>query len=719
MKGAHTNKTDNPLLKHALYYANTMGWAVIPLHSIVEGRCTCGNNQCASPGKHPLVSSGLHGASKDPDQIIWWWNKWPYANIGIRTGIESGLSVIDVDPRHGGDLSLETFEQYIPDTVMQLTGGGGYHFLFKHPAGNTRVKCRTNVLPGIDIRGDGGYIVASPSTHISGGVYEFEASSEPTPEFLPLPMPEQISGLMELYSEDEEASSISINDRVSQPLSDEEAAKIRSALEFIMPEDRDTWLMVGMALHDTGAAMQAFRLWDEWSQGTEVGNYNARSQRLVWRSFKSKKKIITIDSVWKAASKRGWYWEPEEPSSFVIDMDIGNFGSTKTKEPNDSHVVETSDLSQGDEKTPAIGAGYKADESLNTWEGMRSFGDLKSQKVDKRECWWRGTTLRAKSKSVIVGMPKAKKTFFVLGMGMAAASGGYFGGNTPEYKFPRPLKTFWFQGEMQDDDTLERFNMMTADMPEEQLSLVKQNFMFSDALRWDLMNARHFIRIEKEIATHKPELIFFDPFSKFNAVNENDNGEMLELLDRFDCLIRKYGVSIVLVHHTGKGAKSKIQNSNENPFDVMRGASALLGWMESGLIIGSGSDRDAVWLIYEHRAQRTPDPHSMKLEFTEVEGQTKAAWSLTLDQQEDGSFSGIIDDSEGLNNDRVNYIVQELKRSGVMTSGTIIAKLMKVFKIKERSSKTVISALYEHPFVAVESSGRTTLFRHISEAKNA
>lgn len=716
MNSAHSNEAENTLLKHALYYAQVMGWAVIPLHSIVEGRCTCGNNQCPSPGKHPLVSSGLHGASKDPDQIRWWWNKWPKANIGIRTGIESGLSVIDVDPRHGGDISLETFEEYIPDTVVQLTGGGGYHFLFKHPAGNTRVKCRTNVLPGIDIRGDGGYIVASPSIHISGGTYEFEASSEPTPEFLPLSMPEQISGLMELYSEDEEASNISINDRVTQPLSDEEAAKIRSALEFIMPEDRDTWLMVGMALHDTGAAMQAFRLWDEWSQGTEVGNYNARSQRLVWRSFKSKKRSVTIDSIWKAAGKRGWYWEPVVPTTFHIDMDPSAFGvGISQPEQIGQEAPATTSLTQEPETTK----GYKADESLAQWEGMRTFGQLRSTDVDQRERWWRGTTLRAKSKTIIVGMPKAKKTFFVLGMGMAAASGGHFGGNTEEYRFPRPLKTFWFQGEMQDDDTLERFNMMTNGMEGDQLDLIKENFMFSDALRWDLMNPRHFIRIEREIIKHRPELIFFDPFSKFNAVNENDNGEMLELLDRFDCLIRKHGVSIVLVHHTGKGAKAKIQNSTENPFDVMRGASALLGWMEAGMIIGPGDDGDSVRIIYEHRAQRVPEPHGMRLELTEENGRPKATWKLTLTEQEDGNFSGIIDDSESVNSERVNYIIQELKRSGAMTSGTIIAKLMKVFRIKERSSKSVISALYDNPFVTIESSGRTTLFHHVSEAPKA
>lgn len=682
------SKPTDSLLDSALFYAS-LGWRVFPTHAVINGRCTCGDQDCPSPGKHPRIAGGLNSATTDQDQIRWWWSKWPDANVAIQTGHISRLVVLDIDPRNGGDISLESIEKFIPDTVVQLTGGGGTHFLFAYPPGDVRVKSRGNILPGIDIKADGGYIIASPSTHISGGTYEFEASSEPSEEFMPVLVPDGIVEMLDLYTDDE---NIELQASEDHPFSELERNKIADALRYITPDDRDDWLRVGMAIHHENGGDDAFDIWNEWSQTTKSGNYNARSQVTVWRSFKHKKRQVTIDTLFHDARKNGWVFQPQEELKFVLDAD-----------EEESRTIENHSW------------GYKANETVNSWGGMRSFGELNASNVDRRECWWRGTTIRERAKTIIVGMPKAKKTFFVLGMGMAAASGSTFAGITKEYKFPRPIKTFWFQGEMQDDDTFERFQMMTKEMPTDQVDLIKQNFLFSDALRWDLMNPNHFIRMEYEIVKHKPELIFFDPFSKFNQVNENDNGEMLELLDRFDCLIRKYRVSVVLVHHTGKGARSKIQNNIENPFDVMRGASALLGWMEAGLIIGPGADKDSLRVIYEHRAQRVPEPHGMRLEFSE-DG-TSAKWALCVDQLEDGSYSALIDDSSETSNERVAYAVDQLKQSEGMTSGALRAKLMKVFKIKERAAEKVISELYEHPFVTVTGQSRSRLFHHISSVE--
>ena len=88
-------------LKAALDYA-AMGWAVLPLHAVEKGRCTCGDAGCGSPGKHPRTNHGLKDATSDPDTIRAWWAAWPDSNVGVRTGEESGIVVLDVDPRHGG-----------------------------------------------------------------------------------------------------------------------------------------------------------------------------------------------------------------------------------------------------------------------------------------------------------------------------------------------------------------------------------------------------------------------------------------------------------------------------------------------------------------------------------------------------------------------------------------------------------------------------------------
>ncbi|MCH7480859.1 MAG: bifunctional DNA primase/polymerase, partial [Chloroflexi bacterium] len=102
--------SETPLVSAALMYASELGWAVFPVHSFADGCCTCGKSACASAGKHPRTRNGFKDAT-DPQTIEAWWSKWPHANIGIRTGAESGLVVIDLDPRHGSVESVKALEK--------------------------------------------------------------------------------------------------------------------------------------------------------------------------------------------------------------------------------------------------------------------------------------------------------------------------------------------------------------------------------------------------------------------------------------------------------------------------------------------------------------------------------------------------------------------------------------------------------------------------------
>jgi hypothetical protein len=170
-------------LEAALAYARR-GWPVFPLHSAQEGQCSCRRSGCSSIGKHPRTAHGLKDATVDDACIRAWWAQWPDANVGIVTGSPSRLVVLDVDPRHGGDESLTELERQhgkLPETVESLTGGGGRHLLFQHPGGLITSK---PLASGLDIKADGGYIVAPPSSHASGEPYRWEISSHP--EDMPL-----------------------------------------------------------------------------------------------------------------------------------------------------------------------------------------------------------------------------------------------------------------------------------------------------------------------------------------------------------------------------------------------------------------------------------------------------------------------------------------------------------------------------------------------------
>ena len=122
-------------------------------------------------GKLPLVSWELYQKQRATEETIKsWFEKYPTAGVGIVTGAISGIFVLDVDPRNGGDIS----SYKMPNTLISRTGGGGWHYYFKGVQPN-----HPNILPGVDIKGEGGYVVAPPSPHPSGGNYTWEIEDLP------------------------------------------------------------------------------------------------------------------------------------------------------------------------------------------------------------------------------------------------------------------------------------------------------------------------------------------------------------------------------------------------------------------------------------------------------------------------------------------------------------------------------------------------------------
>ena len=190
------------MIEDALAYARR-GWHVFPLHHIIDGRCSCGKSKCGrNSGKHPRTRHGLKDATIDEQTVKTWWKRWPAANIGLPTGQVSGFVVLDIDPEHGGEESLRQLEKEhnkLPDTPISLTGGGGQHLLFAYPAhiDGQGMPNRVALREGLDVRADGGYIVAPPSTHISGRNYEWEVLYHPD-TVAPPPLPDWLLTLIEM-----------------------------------------------------------------------------------------------------------------------------------------------------------------------------------------------------------------------------------------------------------------------------------------------------------------------------------------------------------------------------------------------------------------------------------------------------------------------------------------------------------------------------------------
>ncbi len=324
---------ENSKLEYALKYVG-IDWAVLPVHWITDkGICSCGKSDCKPAGKHPLISNGFKGASKDPEKIKEWWNQWPNANIGVATGAVSDIFALDIDPRYRGDESLDrlrTEHGKIPDDCLQITGSGGAHYIYKYPGEVGR--STTNLYPGIDTRGVNGYIIVEPSNHISGNDYFWDHEGNPLTGAIPGKVP---GWLLAKLSEKNHSPGPTNQPTAEKKLSDSEIKKIRAALGYVPADDRDQWRTVGMALHSTAAGEQAFGLWCEWSGQSD--KFDIKDQRRVWDSFKPDGGI-NLGKLFHIAKHYGYVIEPDrrpEPplESYADDLARLSDTTTKTRKP--------------------------------------------------------------------------------------------------------------------------------------------------------------------------------------------------------------------------------------------------------------------------------------------------------------------------------------------------------------------------------------------------
>ncbi|MFA0888143.1 MAG: phage/plasmid primase, P4 family [Synergistales bacterium] len=171
------------LLEAALSYAR-LGWRVFPVFEpVFQGEtitCSCRNPACGSIGKHPRLKQGFKGAAVDESIINDWWRACPQANIGIATGKDSHLLVIDVDGPEG-EKALKTLQEAHGDlpSTLQAKTGKGFHLYFQLPEG-IEISCSAGKLgTHIDVRGEGGYVVAPPSLHSMGTNYMWVNAGHP------------------------------------------------------------------------------------------------------------------------------------------------------------------------------------------------------------------------------------------------------------------------------------------------------------------------------------------------------------------------------------------------------------------------------------------------------------------------------------------------------------------------------------------------------------
>lgn len=352
-------------LEFALEYA-ARGWRVLPLHGITSKGCTCGKgNGCSAPGKHPTVARGAHSATTDPDTIRAWWEECPDYNIGIATGERSNLTIADIDiggNKCGGEVWQELLRRADVsslNTPMVETGSGGLHVYFAY---NSALKNGTDVFGlNVDCRNNGGYVVAPPSQHVSGGMYSWLVP----PETPLLHIPAEIARIAAAGGLSDTTPPAQVRRRYS-------LATVEAMLSCVSAEERDMWRNVGIILgREFNASDDAWDVYVRWADqytGERAPNHNDIMHEAFYvLSQKETAHPLTIATIARAAMRAGYRPRVEladpaaaaaasgtfdcEPTQFVYIAPEGKFLFERTNEfwPTESVNVSVAPVDDGGE----------------------------------------------------------------------------------------------------------------------------------------------------------------------------------------------------------------------------------------------------------------------------------------------------------------------------------------------------------------------------------
>jgi hypothetical protein len=621
------------LLGHALDYAKHR-WLVLPLHAIREGECTCGNAVCSSPGKHPRTLHGLKDASTDQDVLRDWWRRWPDANIGIATGSESGLLVIDVDAKSSGLVSFSALleKEGVDDaqiaTVTAETGGGGFHLLFCGPEGQVP-NSAGKLAKGVDVRGDGGYIVAAPSTHASGKRYAWIDGAGPGQTKLAT-VPAELLARMR---GDARTASADLRRESRVPV-------YGPASPALIEEARK-------ALARHGPATQG--------QGGDQHTFTAMA--VLTHDY-----ALTEDESWPLAAE--WNktcappWDEDE-----LRTKVGNaarYAKGECGAARDHHERATS-LAERIRERPRIESTQpptqdsydaslmRAATDLKAWREGSGGGDGDGRRIrfepasnllsrDLPETPWliRGLLIE-KAVEAVAAEPKSTKSWMGLEMGVAVSTGTLAFG---EFQVRHRGTVAVFLAEDDERSVRNRLRALAAGRdidPKNALS----NVHVRCRGRMDLRDDADLCTLIAECrGLPQPlRLLVLDPLRDPHGADEDRSGEMSEVMGRLRALRDLLGCSVLFVHHSAKASK---ESSGRREGQRMRGSSVIHGAVDGGIYVTLMDAQPDSWttkVFAELKSARGAGTFGLKLDVQDDQNDeaVRATWTFSREAPERGA----------------------------------------------------------------------------------
>lgn len=550
-----------------------------------------------APGQHghkaPLTRNGFKDASTDVNQIEAWWAKHPGALIGMPSGARNGFAVLDLDKKNDKDgfAIIPGWESLSP--LRARTGGGGAHLFFRADRPIRSVSGRD----GVDVRGEGGYVIVSPSP----GYDWIAGDSTINPTTLP-PFP---TAYLPAYH---------VPDPSDEGLLADDPAMVGAALRAIpnADEDWDEWNRVGMAAFAaTGGDDAGFEAWDEWSG--KSAKYDAHSTRARWNHFfRSPPTQIGFGSLFHMASEADLDWlnrfEIEQEAAALASFEMGQsafldmVGARKGTPRGDA----AADTPANDDTAGGEGAGeaIQPDADPNPAEQPEQADKRPEPKASPDDAptsllgewdaggddyiippraWLLGNTYCRQFVSSLLATGGGGKTAMRIAQALSCATGRQLTGETV-FQRCRVLYV-----SLEDDVNELRRRVLAARMHHGIRTDELTGYLFLAApgqKAGKLVTSEPAARgrkatdgrvragamleeVRRTIRARNIDLLLFDPLVKTHDVEENDNNAMDFVISTLTELAIEHNIAVDILHHTSKGA------ADPGNADRGRGASAV------------------------------------------------------------------------------------------------------------------------------------------------
>lgn len=506
----------------------TQRMPLFPLHNVLEnGDCSCGFKAGGKHpyGKHPRTKNGFHDATNDREKLEKWLETFPDCNWGIRLGKASNYCLLDIDPRHDGIASFDRlFPEGLPDTFCNSTGSDGYHiYCLFDVLFSKKVDLKDYGFPGIEFLAEGQYAVIPNSNHTLG-----------------------------VYTVLKELPVITIPEKVKQLLRQE---IVKDEILLDLEDDVESDFSFGYEIKD----------------GTRNVTLASLAGKLI-------RKGLSIPEVYQEVAKKNKDYCKEPLEDKEVRQIVRSIEQTHLRRNGESVSMNGVNGSSNSQHAPAPAPVQKRFvwKSLNFTQGLDKYGN-------KSADWLIQDWLLERTTGFVISPPQVFKSYFMYHMAHSVATGSPFLGKFPVHKTGA---VYCMNFEDNPAIFFNRMSQIEGDIPHYDETTEEFSFPYMrhpriympdyDAgMRFDLTNPEMLYAYERDVLQQIDDLIFMS-IDPFYAITPADDYYIKAAygMNVLKDWRNQYGISIMLVHHSGKSEKSRLR-------DGILGSQLLNAWSET------------------------------------------------------------------------------------------------------------------------------------------